>query len=163
MYQNNRGIYVLINVPLKRYFIDFMGLRRIDTLSRRIDISLETIALDDSNFRKIDSCLRRKDSGRDIILVNIDFISIDTLADDDRFFIAYGIDKMILRTQERIYTIYIFISNYIVLLDVIKKFNNILTKCIFYYVMLLHISRYRLTAINTEITITIRAFDFHAL
>ena len=29
--------------------------------------------------------------------------------------------------------------------------------------MLLHISRYRLTAINTEITITIRAFDFHAL
>lgn len=50
----------LPDVPFKRYFIDFMGLRRIDTLSRRIDISRETIAPGNNNFRKIDSCSTRK-------------------------------------------------------------------------------------------------------
>jgi len=80
-----------------------MGLRRIDTLSRRIDISLETIAPDNSNFQKIDSCLRRRSSGRDIISVNTDFDSIDTRVDDDRFFTAY-IEEM--RCWE--YKMYIF-------------------------------------------------------
>lgn len=62
MLWNNRGINVfLLYVPFKRYF---MGLRRIDTSSRRIDISLETIAPDNSNFRKIDSCPTRRDSSR---------------------------------------------------------------------------------------------------
>lgn len=40
------------------------ALRRIDTSYRRIDISLETIAPDNSNFRKIDSCPARRDSRR---------------------------------------------------------------------------------------------------
>lgn len=70
-----------------------MGLRRIDTLSRRIDISLlETIAPDNGNFRKIDSCLERR-GARSIVAVNTDFDSIDTRADGDRFFTAYGIEK----------------------------------------------------------------------
>jgi len=69
-----------------------MGLRRIDTLSRKIDISLETIAPDNSNFQKIDSCLRRRSSGGGIISVNTDFDSIDTRV-NDRFFTAY-IEKM---------------------------------------------------------------------
>lgn len=41
-----------------------MGLRRIDTSSRGIDISIGTIAPDNSNFRKIDSCPTRRDSSR---------------------------------------------------------------------------------------------------
>lgn len=55
-----------------------MGLRRIDILSRRTNISLETIAPDNGNFWKIDSCFKKRDSGRNIILVNTDFDSIDT-------------------------------------------------------------------------------------
>lgn len=42
-----------------------MGLRRIDILSRRTNISLETIAPDNSNFWKIDSCFKKRDSGRE--------------------------------------------------------------------------------------------------
>lgn len=53
--RNNGGTGVpLLDVPFKRYFIDFMGLRRIDTLSRRIDISRETIAPSNNNSQKID-------------------------------------------------------------------------------------------------------------
>lgn len=71
-----------------------MGLRRMDTLSRKIDILLETIAPDNGNFRKIDSCLKRGGSRRDIISVNTDFDFIDTRADDDRFFAVYDIEKI---------------------------------------------------------------------
>lgn len=57
-----------------------MGLRRIDTLSRKIDIPPETIAPDNGNFRKIDSCLKKRGSRWNIIPVNMDFDFIDTRA-----------------------------------------------------------------------------------
>lgn len=64
-----------------------MGLRRIDTLSKRIDISLETIAPDNGNFRKIDSCLKRRERAPrwNIIPANTDFNIIDTHANDEIF------------------------------------------------------------------------------
>lgn len=85
----------LLNVPFKRYFIDFMGLRRIDTLSRRIDISLETIAPDNGNFRKIDSCLKRRGLGTEYNSGEYGYFDFtDTHANGDRFFFtAYGSEK----------------------------------------------------------------------